>query len=334
MNYNYPLKYKTFDELLAEVMLDFRNYTLEEMIDPQTLIKIARKTNKELGLRIYTTHEVVLDVEHRRAKLPDNFHVFNHALICTERTVHTGYDQGGTTIIEVPYQETPSTIDTCSPATVNCRVCNSNPCNQTAACEGHTSPPQNYIPDAYNPNAPYGDTCIAPRVFINCKNEAFELIQVIGPSHVIKYKTLIPLKMRPNPSIDCNCPNLYYNAHNEGWIVDNWLNTNFETGRVYLNYQSNMIDEHGNVLVPDHEILNEFYEYALKERIYEDLFLNGEDVGQKLQYVQGKLRMARNNAMSLVNTPNFEEMRKVWESNRKAMYGRYYDMFKRYPRVR
>jgi hypothetical protein len=95
-----------------------------------------------------------------------------------------------------------------------------------------------------------------------------------------------------------------------------------------------MIDEHGNVLVPDHEILNEFYEYALKERIYEDLFLNGEDVGQKLQYVQGKLRMARNNAMSLVNTPNFEEMRKVYETNRKAMYSRYYDMFKRYPRIR
>jgi hypothetical protein len=95
-----------------------------------------------------------------------------------------------------------------------------------------------------------------------------------------------------------------------------------------------MIDEHGNVLVPDHEILNEFYEYALKERIYEDLFLNGEDVGQKLQYVQGKLRMARNNAMSLVNTPNFEEMRKVYETNRKAMYSRYYDMFKSYPRIR
>jgi hypothetical protein len=39
-------------------------------------------------------------------------------------------------------------------------------------------------------------------------------------------------------------------------------------------------------------------------------------------------RAARNNALSIVNTPNFSEMAKVWAMNRKAMYSRYYDMFK------
>ena len=53
----------------------------------------------------------------------------------------------------------------------------------------------------------------------------------------------------------------------------------------------------------------------------------------QLSYIAQELRAARNNALSLVNTPNFEELRMVWTTNRKAMYGRYYDMFKSYPLI-
>jgi len=69
----------------------------------------------------------------------------------------------------------------------------------------------------------------------------------------------------------------------------------------------------------------------LKERIFENLFNNGEDVSQKYQLAAAKLRLAKNDAMSLVNTPNFEEMKKLWWSNRVAMYGKFYNMFKSYP---
>ena len=86
-------------------------------------------------------------------------------------------------------------------------------------------------------------------------------------------------------------------------------------------------DDNGHLLVPDHELLNEYYEYALKSRIFENLFLNGEDVSQRMQVVEARLREARNNAISLVNTPNFREMEKLWWTNRKAMYGKYYYMF-------
>lgn len=58
--------------------------------------------------------------------------------------------------------------------------------------------------------------------------------------------------------------------------------------------------------------------------------MNGEDVIQRWQAIKQELRSARNNSLSMVNTPNFEEMRKVWASNRKAMYSKYYDMFKSY----
>jgi hypothetical protein len=55
--FNYTLKYRTFDDLVSDVAIDFEKFDIEGMIQPQTLIKIARKVNYDLGLRIYQTKE-------------------------------------------------------------------------------------------------------------------------------------------------------------------------------------------------------------------------------------------------------------------------------------
>ena len=68
----------------------------------------------------------------------------------------------------------------------------------------------------------------------------------------------------------------------------------------------------------------------LKARIFENLFLNGEDVSQRISLIEQRLRTARNNALSVVNTPNFKELEQLWWTNRRAMYSKYYDMFKSY----
>jgi hypothetical protein len=47
-----------------------------------------------------------------------------------------------------------------------------------------------------------------------------------------------------------------------------------------------------------------------------------------MQLIEQRLRGARNNALSIVNTPDFAEMYKLWQTNRKAQYYKYYDMFK------
>ena len=49
------LKYRTFDMLLADVQVDFQNMTLQNMIEPQQLIKVAKRVNYDLGLRIMST---------------------------------------------------------------------------------------------------------------------------------------------------------------------------------------------------------------------------------------------------------------------------------------
>jgi hypothetical protein len=59
--------------------------------------------------------------------------------------------------------------------------------------------------------------------------------------------------------------------------------------------------------------------------------MNDEPVGQKLQLVEARLRVAKSAANALVHTPNFAEMREMWWTNRKAQYGKYYEAFKSYP---
>jgi hypothetical protein len=333
MDFNYTLKYRTFNQLLEDVSVDFNTFALENMIEPQTLIKLVKKINYDLGLRINQQREVILDVCHGKVKLPDDFYTFNFAFICGEFTEHVGYDgyTSGTNIQEVPYVETPSTVDVCAPATINCSVCNANPCNHTAGCPDNTCPAtcsSSSIPTSYDPLNPYGDTCTRPRVFMNCKGDKYELIQVINNSgRTRRYTQLIPLRMKASQEIECDCPNLYWNAPNEGWIKGGFLFTTFQTGKVYLNYQGQMEDENGDLLVPDHDLLNEYYEYALKSRILENLFMNGEDVSQRMQLIEQRLRASRNQALSVVNTPNFRELKEMWQANRKAMYGKYYNMF-------
>jgi len=111
-------------------------------------------------------------------------------------------------------------------------------------------------------------------------------------------------------------------------IKNGFIYTNVEEGSVFISYQGSLEDDDGNLLVLDHPMINEYYEYAMKQRILENLYMNGEDVSQKIQLVEQRLRSARNNALSIVNTPDFAEMYKLWQTNRKAQYNKYYDMFK------
>ena len=302
MSFNYTLKYRTFDELLDSIRIDFIQYDLTNYIENQQMIKVARRVNYDLGLRIYQTSEAILEVEKGRVRLPDNFYVLNFALICGDYTVQEAMPQGTHVeerIIAPTYKCQPSTIDTCTDPvfpsqTCNpCGTCTTNPCSCMQKDGGVPSFAQQCMP--------------CPKVQLNCKGQQFELVQIIN-SQTRSYKFLMPLKILANSqNIDCDCPNLYWNAQNTGWIKDDFLYTNFQDGKVYINYQASLEDEEGNLLVPDHELLNDYYEYAIKQRLLENLVMNDEPVGQKFQLIEARYREARNKALSLVNTPNRSE---------------------------
>jgi hypothetical protein len=294
----YSLRYRTYNQLFEDVTVDMRNYALEGKIDPQSLIKVARRVNYELGLRIHRTRQAVLEVEHGKVRLPDDFKYLNYALMCGEYEVVEALPQG--THIEerlidpVQYCPDPGQPSTCSTPV--------DPCEQPDPCN---------------------NTCLT-----KCGDE-YQLIQKIHTTKRV-YKTFYRLHIEEYPDDECQCPNLFWNdAPDKAKIKNGWLETNFQTGKVYINYEGDMVDNDGNLLVVDHEYLNEFYEYALKKRILENLMGDGEIVDQNyLAIILQEYRAARNNSLSVVNTPNFKELQKIWRMNRKAQYHNYYNMFK------
>lgn len=289
MNFNYTLKYRTFDSLLEDVKIDLKALATDTTIDPSQLYKVAMRVNYDLGLRIYMTKEHVLEVCKGKVKLPDDFYVMNFALICGQYK-HTFAVPQGTNVQDVTPEWRPWVE-------------------------------QNYCSDVSLPQQP---VCLT-----KC-GSSYQLIQIVN-TETRTYDHFAPIRFRNSQFVDCDCPNLHHMAKDEAYIKDGWIYTSLEEGNLYINYQGTLENTDGQLMVPDHPMINEYYEYALKKRILENLIMDGNNVAPQLQLVAQEYRAARNYALTIVNTPNFSEMEKLWAANRKAMYGKYYDMFKSYP---
>lgn len=279
------LQYRTFDQLLAEVATDFRNYNNENLIEPAELLKVAQRVSYDLGLRIYGTKEKVLEIEKSKTRLPDDFYVLNYAYLCGKYTVTQPILAG---------RETENLL-------LKADLCKK--CGQ---------------PD---PNC----TCESTYA-VECKTGEKVFVQVVEKRkyETRTYDTFEPVRIATSTGkIDAT-----NDSDKAAYIKNGFIYTNIQQGSLFISYQGSLQDDEGNLLVLDHPMINEYYEYAIKSRILENLFINGEDVAQRMQLIEGKLRAARNNALSIVNTPDFSEMYKLWQTNRKAQYGRYYDMFK------
>jgi hypothetical protein len=337
MSYNYSLKYRTFDELLASISSDFKKYQLQNLIDPQELIKVAKRVNYDLGLRIHKTKEVILDIEKSKARLPNDFNILDFALVVGEYNIRQYLPQG--THIEekivgkvVPeYQQTPpAVIDLCA---APYQPADCDPLDPCGNCYDPCAPcPQcgtNMVNGICNPCCTHPESCT-----LSCNGDVIQLVQELT-YETRYYSRIYPLRIAENNENVLNtlCPNSYWDSVMTGEIKDGWLYTSFPTGKVYLNYQGFLEDKDGNLLVPDHDGLNEYYEYAVKQRIIENLIMNDEEVSQaKIQIIEARYRIARITALSIVNTPNFKELKELYQGNRNAQYQKYYDMFLSFPR--
>lgn len=289
-------KYRTFSQLMEDVSIDFSTYALEGMIEPQQLIKVATRVNYDLGLRIHRTKEVVLDIEHGKAQLPMDFAYINYAFRCGSYTINNSMPSGThvETFNDVPYVPAPS---------------DSAPCDDETKCK---------------------DVCVVKTC--DNKNE-YQLVQKIGPSQYRQFTSWTQLRIQSVNDPTCFCPALGAQALDIAEIKDGFLLTTFKTGKVYISYQGAMENADGDLLVLDHPYCNEYYEYAIKQRILENMIFQGENVSQQLGFIEGKLRAARNNALGFINTPDFREMQKIWTVNRRAQYHNYYNMFLSYAPV-
>jgi hypothetical protein len=289
-------QYRTFSQLMEDVSIDFSTYALEGMIEPQQLIKVATRVNYDLGLKIHRTKEVIIDVEHGRGQLPMDFKYINYAFRCGSYTINNTMPSGThiETFNDVPYVPAPGQV---------------SPCNTDDTCK---------------------DVCVIK----TCNDtNSHQLVQRVGSNNFRTFSSWTELRIKGVNDKVCYCPSLGAQALDIAEIKDGFLITTFRTGKIYISYQGDMVNSDGDLLVLDQPYCNEYYEYAIKQRILENMVWQGENVSQQLQLVEGRLRASRNNALSFVNTPDFAEMRKLWTMNRRAQYHNYYNMFLSYAPV-
>lgn len=283
------IKYRTFEQLLEDVSVDFSAYALEGMIEPQQLIKVAMRVNFDLGLRIQRQKQEILDVDKGKVKLPSDYYSLNFAFMTGTYRVETKIPAG--TVIEDKILD---------PGTVKL---DENGCPVDSS------------------------VCMT-----DC-GDYYQLIQKTK-TDVKVYETFSQLKA-VGQGIANTCPNSRWDQSQHIMeIRDGYIYTNFTSGKIYINYQAQMENHEGELIVMDHPMVNEYYEYALKQRILENMIFAGEQVSQQLGLIEARLRAARNNALSFVNTPNYAELQKIWKMNRKAQYDKYVNMFKSTPTIR
>lgn len=286
------LKYLTLDQLMASVESDLSTFADEGMINRGIAIKVIRKVNADLGLKINKERHAIVEVKHHKADLPADFQYLQLAMMSgMKQEYHTnaGEQLGNLTEEHDAPIQLPVTA-LCDPLAAG---------QQENSCGGHF-----YVTQLYK-------------------------------ERIVEHRELRPVRLTTRTSRLCTAESLHH--HHRGTpeyeidIEEGFITTSFEEGTLYLNYLSDMTDEKNNVLVLDHPLLTEYYEYSVKKHLLENWMLNTNgDVAQKLVYIKNEMKEARMRALNFINTIEYSQIREFYQQNRLQFAKKYYRMFSDY----
>lgn len=289
------LKYRTFSELMASVSSDMDTYADNLMIDDFKFIKTVRRVNADIGIRINNEKEVMLDIINHRVILPDDFMYLQLAMLC--------YANPGSA--EITRGVDPSKIANISGCEVCSKNCTPKDCN--SKCDNKS------------------ELCT------NC----LVVNEHIGYDLTIRYDTLYPVKLTKKSYKFCadSCMNLSITSDKYKFTLD--ISENIMTldgiknGKLYLNYITDMVNEDGELLIVDHPLVNDFYEYAVKTKMLENFLLNDKavNVQGKLQLANERLKEARIEAMNFVYMPEYTELLNYGNAKKSNFYKKYIKIF-------
>lgn len=263
---------------MSSVESDLSMFSDNGMIDQGKVIKVIRRVNEDLGLKINKERQAVVEVANNKADLPVDFMFLQIATMCVSAIYHRpGEIFGGFTEEKNCTEEFPVTCNT-----------------------------RNSV----------------------CSNECggkFWVTQTFK-DRTVRFKEFLPIRVLNKSVKYCSshCPNLHNTCDNHIEITDGEIVANFEKGVLYLNYLADMTNEEGEVIILNHPLVRDYYEYAVKKHLLENWMLNSEaDVAEKLKYIKQELYESRLRALNFINTIEYSEIQETFTANRKRFYHRY-----------
>ncbi len=365
---HYQPKYRSLEELINTVSVDLHSIYSDGVIEIAEIIKVVQRCNYELGLQINQTKETILDVEHFRTKLPNDFQFLNFARICHRHTVVSELFPPGLikveSILPVTFSSTLHLtscpcwqVDTVAAQSFNVTDFFTNVVTETSFSAGLTRicaksvtiitdrayGPYTITTDSFcynNPatatltcnipddcacditpvpcNVPDVDPWLQNRVRTICDGTIGIKIEQSCGTQVRHYEHTEPLFIQPcRRASGFSCAEEFRVHGNIAYIRDNYLELGRECCKVYMNYQGLMEDDQGNLIVIDHPLINDYYEYSVKRRIMENLYINGEpDIERRLQLLDTRYTKAKHDAMVVAYTPDWQVIVQTYQKER------------------
>lgn len=162
-----------------------------------------------------------------------------------------------------------------------------------------------------------------------CSNEIF-IVRQPKIQREIEIKTFIPLSMSRRCVDSCATysPNAKTNSEFAIDLEDDIIKTSFNEGQIFMCYIGTLEDEEGLPMIPFHPLLNNYYEWSLKKKILEDIFMNSEaDVTNKLQYATQQLSDAYIEAWQFTGYPEHRELETNQKRYEMNFYNKWYKLF-------
>ena len=353
-------KFRTLSELIDSATLDIRGIDWENHVEPAELIKVAERINAEFSLKKLMGRDRCFPVEHGRAKLPAGFSSVSEAWFADEinsikqinpktqtyieylidslakarEVVNSVYSGVRKTEMEI------LTIDL--PRGIN--VIKHTLASEEIQLQAKTSDGEVLLFDFTTPNncdividnqanqdfTGVELTVVAAEVYsdvksLNAQIEA-ESIKVSSRVSEKEYVNVCKVEMIPPVHFGPRHDSLTQNGRVAAYLKNGWIYfPGKNEGLVRLTYVSEMENEEGEYITLDHPLVNDYYEYAIKERIFENLLLAGHSqYSQRYDLMRQKKAENKLVANGYVNTPGYREMKRAHRKNRAKSYHKYY----------
>lgn len=294
----YNIEYQTFEALMAKVEDDLSSYSDNGYVEPDKYFGVVETCNSFLSTKINPMRECVVSIRNCEGVLPEDFKLANSAHVCKAYSIKQ--KKSGTTIeykeveVETEVIDMPQGTGDCADPFWTCNA-------EKYSC----TPYQIFRKDTYE-------------ILEVTESEAVRM--TVNNRYCNKDKNYT-VNSSYNP-YNRSCPEILNIRKSKGRF---YVETNFDEGEMVLHYMANMVNEEGELMALDHALVSPYYEYAIKERILEDLYLNsGLDVTQKLAFIKNEHRLAKAQAYQFISMFDFRELGRVWVRNRKHFYRKYF----------
>ena len=258
------IRYITFKQLVADVKEGLRQYDENNMIDDRRLLKHVIRCSEFLGERLHQSKQCRITVHNYSAPMPSDLWKIENMYGISEVANDLTYFQGifGGGMIFHEDREL-SPIPT----------------------EEERIQYLGILPN----------DCCTPMHVSAYDSQYFERVE---------NKKIFPLVLSNNLNSKC-APYSPCGTWKDGYQVDfedDTFKFSFKSGEVFLSYLGDLINDEGDLLIPDNENILPFYEWTLMKVILEDLFMNSEaDVINKYNLAKMNLIDAKLTAMDYVN---------------------------------